>query len=274
MPKMLGKLRRPAMSLVRRWPLLICRSPLASTSGLILPEAERHAEVLAAFTGQALAAAAERGASFVVFDFLGGAEAAKWPVDYNVMSTFDPGMRLENRWGSLEEYLADGDKKDRQHYKRTLREAGKLGIRIERRAQPEGIAPALALIRQVESSHGALPNPWTGRMLEHMHMVGGSFLAASINERLVGCGLLVEDNASQMTTALGLAEDVPYVYFMLVYESLKIAFERGARSLRWGSGATDVKQRLGFSPEDNGSLSFAAVSPVLRKLFLWVARRR
>ena len=69
-----------------------------------------------------------------------------------------------------------------------------------------------------------------------------------------------------MTSILGLAEDIPYVYFMLVYESLKIAFEHNVRLLRWGSGAYDVKQRLGFSLEDNGSLLFAPVNPFLQKV--------
>jgi hypothetical protein len=68
-----------------------------------------------------------------------------------------------------------------------------------------------------------------------------------------------------------LAKDVPYVYFMLVYESLQMAFERRVRLLRWGSGAYDVKQRLGFSLEDNGSLVFTAVNPYLQKALQWLS---
>ena len=85
-----------------------------------------------------------------------------------------------------------------------------------------------------------------------MDLVNGAFLTATIKGRLVGCGLLPEDNNSQMTSVLGRAEGIPYVYFMLVYESLKIAFDHNVHLLRWGSGADEVKQRLGFSSEDNG----------------------
>jgi hypothetical protein len=98
-----------------------------------------------------------------------------------------------------------------------------------------------------------------------MRMVNSCYLTATIDEELVGCGLIFEDNETQMTSVLGLARDVPYAYFMLVYESLKLAFEHKVRVLRWGSGAYDVKQRLGFSLEDNGSLVFTAVNPYLQK---------
>jgi hypothetical protein len=122
----------------------------------------------------------------------------------------------------------------------------------------------------VEVSHGALPNPWARKMLEHMEAADGSFLTATMKGQLVGCGLLLEDNNSQMTSILGRAQGVPYVYFMLVYESLKMAFEHKVRLLRWGSGADEVKQRLGFSFEDNGYLSFAAVNPLLQKMLGWM----
>ena len=102
-------------------------------------------------------------------------------------------------------------------------------------------------------------------------MVSSSFLTARIDNQLVGCGLIFEDNDAQMTSMLGLAKDVPYVYFMLVYESLKMAMERKVRLLRWGSGAYDVKQRLGFSLEDNGSVVFAAVNPYLQKAIQWLS---
>jgi hypothetical protein len=41
--------------------------------------------------------------------------------------------------------------------------------------------------------------------------------------------------------------------------------------LRWGSGAYDVKQRLGFSLEDNDSLVFTAVNPYLQKALQWLS---
>ena len=174
---------------------------------------------------------------------------------------------MENRWSSLAEYLSDGNKKDRQHYKRTVREAENLNIRIERHSHVANIEEALRLIRNVERDHGALPNPWARRTLEQMKMVNGTYLTATISGTLVGCGLLLEDNASQTTSMLGLADDVPYAYFMLAYESLSAAFEHNVRFLRWGSGAYEVKERLGFSREDNGVLVFSATNLVLQSLF-------
>jgi len=267
-PKMLGPLRQVAKIMIKRWPLLICRSPLSFTTGLAMMDDTRRAEILSAFAETALVAASQQGGSFVIFDYLGKTDAHGWPHYFSVISASEPGTNMENHWASMDEYLASGGKKDRQHYKRVLREADKLGIRINRDSRVEDIDEALFLIRNVEKSHGALPNPWARKMLEHMEMVNGLFLTATIENRLVGCGLLLEDSASQMTCLLGLADDVPYVYFMLVYESLKIAFEHKVRLMRWGSGAYDVKKQLGFSLEDNGLLSFTAVNPFLRKMLL------
>ncbi|HLO16691.1 MAG TPA: GNAT family N-acetyltransferase [Anaerolineales bacterium] len=264
-PKALGRIRGAAAQIFKRWPLLICRSPLSYTTGLILADDERRADILSAFVKAALVAARQQGASFIIFDYLNKAGTSDWPGHFSAIPDLDPGTNMENHWLSMDEYLAAGHKKDRQHYKRVLREAEKLGIKIDCHPSAENIEAALPLIRNVERDHGALPNPWARQMLEHMQMVNSSFLTATIDHQLVGCGLIFEDNHSQMTSVLGLAKNVPYVYFMLLYESLKMAFEHQVRLLRWGSGAYEVKQRLGFSSEDNGSLVFTAVNPYLQK---------
>jgi predicted N-acyltransferase len=270
-PKMLGQLRKAAAGIFKHWPLLICRSPLSYTSGLAMADDQRQKDILAEFGKAALRVASKERASFVLFDYLRKASLCDWPDHFLTLTDLEPGMNLENRWMSLDEYLASGHKKDRQHYKRVRREADKLGIEVERHSSAENIADALPLIRNVELEHGALPNPWARQMLEHMHMVNSSFLTATIDKQLVGCGLIFEDNDSQMTSLLGLAKDVPYVYFMLLYESLQIAFEHRVSLLRWGSGAYDVKQRLGFSLEDNGSLVFTTVNPYLQRALQWLS---
>jgi hypothetical protein len=59
---------------------------------------------------------------------------------------------------------------------------------------------------------------------------------------------------------------------MLVYEGIKTALEENIRLMRWGSGAYEVKQRLGFEREDNGLFAFAPIQPAIRKLmkqFKW-----
>jgi hypothetical protein len=63
-----------------------------------------------------------------------------------------------------------------------------------------------------------------------------------------------------MTTALGLAENETYVYFLLVYASLDAAFEKRARLLRWGTGAYEVKQRLGFALESDNFVALAGTN--------------
>ncbi len=269
LPRMLGIFRKPVQGLLNRWPLLVCRSPLAYTTGLIISDQANRDEILSVLTEAVQEIARQSQASFIVFDYMSKAEVIGWPPHLSGMTASEPGMKMENNWGSMDDYLASVGKKDRQHYKRVSREADKLGMHVERHLYPFRTEEALTLIRNVETSHGALPNPWARRMLENMDLVNGIFLTALIGEQLVGCGLLLEDNSSQMTSMLGLAKDIPYVYFALVYESLKIAFEHKIRLLRWGSGAYDVKQRLGFSTEDNASLVFASANPIVNKILHW-----
>jgi hypothetical protein len=50
---------------------------------------------------------------------------------------------------------------------------------------------------------------------------------------------------------------------MLLYESLSVAFEHRVRLLRWGSGAYDIKRRLGFELEANNNTAFITTNPVV-----------
>ncbi|HKZ00879.1 MAG TPA: hypothetical protein VJ180_01485, partial [Pyrinomonadaceae bacterium] len=164
LPRMLGFFRRPVRALLKQWPLLICRSPLSYTSGLIMTGHANKAEILSAVTESALAVARKHRASFVLVDYLSKAQILDWPRHFSLMGAPEPGMKMENRWADLDEYLASAGKKERQHYKRVLREAGKLGIRIERHSYAPHIEEALPLIRSVEASHDGLPNPWARPM--------------------------------------------------------------------------------------------------------------
>ena len=83
---------------------------------------------------------------------------------------------------------------------------------------------------------------------------------------MVGCGLTLIDNGAQVNVALGLVPDVPYVYFGLLYESLKIAFEYNVKLIRLGSGAYDVKRHLGFELENNNHVMVASANPALQFL--------
>jgi predicted N-acyltransferase len=242
-------------SLLRIRPLLICRSPLANLSGLVLPEGDLRYPVLERILAAAGAITKEHNCSFTICDFIDAGELhASWPPGYRAGTVADPGTWMKLEWGSFSAYLEARGKKDRQHYKRSLREAEKLGIQVHRRMDVTDSERALELVHQVEQKHGAAPNPWTRNLLENLPAVSGTFLEATIGGRLVGCGALLYDGGAQMAAALGLAEGVPYVYFALVYASLQEALERNVRLLRWGSGAYDFKKQLGFELEQNNHI--------------------
>lgn len=254
LPLPAGLPRQFFQRLLQRWPLLVCRSPLSNASGLVLPEEPALRQ--AALTEIAQLACQEltrKNGSFLLFDYLTAAEMdqAGWPSDFTGLSIADPGTILLNRWDNFEAYLANGGKKDRQHYKRAMRAAQSSGSRLLQNASIIDLDEALALIRQVENRHGSPPNPWAKGLLVHRGLVDGCFLEARIGERLVGCGLLLEDGETQLTTALGLAPEVPNVYFQLIYASLQQALEHHLTNLRWGSGAYEVKKQLGFELELN-----------------------
>jgi predicted N-acyltransferase len=168
------------------------------------------------------------------------------------------------KWGSFEDYLMDSKWRLRQHYKRSSREAADLGIRVTRHTSVGNINTALELIHNVEQRHNSMPNPGARDMLENMGTAESVWLEAYIGERLVGCLLLLEDNGVQIATLPGLTDDVPFAYFMLLYEAIQDAFDKKLIVLRWGSGAYETKRRLGFELEDNNNVIFYGINPVLR----------
>lgn len=266
LPKLSGFVRTMLGAFLKCWPLLVCRSPMANATGMIIESGLERGAILALITEAAVAEGRQRRASIVLFDFLEESEARDWPSDFVRVKMPSPGTVLKNHWQSLEEYLGDGDKKDRQHYKRSLREAEKLGISLRQHKVVPDIDAALGLIQKVENRYSASPNPWMRSMLENIESVEGTWLEARIDEKLVGCGLIAEDNNAQMTTALGLADNIPYVYFLLVYASLKAAFKKKVSLLRWGSGAYEVKQRLGFEMENNNNAVLFGTNRLIRLL--------
>ena len=261
-----GAGRAILQAILRRWPLLICRSPLSSATGLILPPELLRDETLRALCRSALSVSKQKGCLALLFDFLSNEESQHWPDGFSPVMVSDPGTILQNRWQNLEAYLAEGNKKDRQHYKRTFREAEKLGINIERHRLVRDIPAALELIRNVDRHHKNESNPWMRGVLENIEAASGTWLEARQHGTLVGCGAVLEDNEVQLTTALGLAENIPYVYLLLTYASLEEAFLKNVHTLRWGSGAYDVKRKLGFEMEDNASIVVSSAYPPINML--------
>ena len=244
--------RRFMESVFKRRPLLICRSPLADTSALLLPGAPLRDEALATLAKAAQDEFKKQRCSFLVFDFLLTEQLRypAWPAGFEPITVSEPGTYMPLEWESFEAYLESGNKHDRQHYKRSLREAEKSGLVLSKHRSISDIDSALKLIRNVSIWHGSAPNPWTRGLLENFSMVDGTWLEIRKDDQLVGCGAVVRDNKFQLATALGLEDDVPGGYFLLLYTALQEAFAHKVRLVRFGSGAYDVKRRLGFHLED------------------------
>lgn len=257
---------------IRRWPLFLCRSPFASASGLILPDAPLRDPALDALTGITRDLSRQHGVSFTVFDYLGrAADGLPWPDDFMRVDGLDPGTRLDITWPDFEGYVTGLRKSVRKDYRRHCNRAADLGIEIAYHDHVGDVETALALVRQVEQHHGSSPNPYARAMLENAGLVGGTWITATIDDRLVGCGLLLGDGATHILALLGLDYEVRYAYFQLVYAAIRRAIELGTAVLCGGSGAYDLKSRLGFQPERDSHLMFSATNPVLRRLARFLA---
>jgi hypothetical protein len=244
--------RRFMASVFKHRPLLICRSPIADTSALLLPGEPARDETLTVLAQAAHEEFKKQRCSFLVFDYLLTEQLRypSWPQGFEPITISEPGTYMPMEWESFEDYLEAGNKHDRQHYKRSLREAEKNGLVLSRHRTISDIDRALRLIRNVSIWHGSAPNPWMRGLLENFSMIDGTWLEIHKDNELVGCGAVLRDNKFQLAVALGLEDDVPGGYFLLLYSALQEAFEHHARLVRFGSGAYDVKRRLGFHLED------------------------
>ena len=244
--------RRFMASIFKRRPLLVCRSPLADTSALLLPGEPLRDEALTALAQTAHQQFKRQRCSFLLFDYLLTEQLRYpgWPAGFEPITVSEPGTYMPIEWESFEAYLKAGNKKDRQHYKRSLHEAEENGLVLTKHRAVPDVDIALKLIKNVSIWHGSAPNPWMRGLLENFSMIDGTWLEIHKDDKLVGCGAVVRDNRFQIATALGLEDDVPSGYFLLLYTALQEAFEHNVRLVRFGSGAYDVKRRMGLHLED------------------------
>lgn len=244
--------RRFMSSVLKRRPLLVCRSPLTDTSAMLLPGEPLRDEALTTLAKAAQEEFKKQRCSFLVFDFLLTEQLkySSWPAGYEPITVSEPGTFMPIEWESFEAYLEAGNKKDRQHYKKSLKETQENSIVLSKHTAVSDIDAAIRLIRNVSIWHGSAPNPWTRGLLENFSMIDGTWLELHKDGKLVGCGAVMRDNKFQLSTALGLEDDVPGGYFLLLYTALQEAFEHDVRLVRFGSGAYDVKRRLGLHLED------------------------
>jgi len=276
-----GALRRLVEALVRRWPLMMCRSPLANAAGLILPESDLHDAALRTLAQVALEEARRCRASFLIFGHLEGRQAhdAAWPEGFVPVTLPDPGTRLVVTWPDFESYLASLSKSVRKDYRRHRNRAADLGVVVTHRrvTSPldEGVLDeAMTLIHNVENHHRLPHYKWARAILQNAHLVDAAWLTAEIGERLVGCGLLLGDRGTWCLASLGLDYEFNYVYFQLLYQAIRCAIEeQDIHVLRGGSEVYEMKQRLGFQLEDSHHLIFAGAGALPRALGQWLAGR-
>lgn len=272
----------PIPSRVVRWlvgrllhyrPLLVCRVPMASASGLILPEPPLRDAALETIIWVAQELARQNGASFLLYDYLEyyAVEWRAWSDCFVQAALPDPGTCLKIVWPNFEGYVGHLSKSVRKDYRRHSNRASDLGVVVKPHQEVGAIDEAMALIRNVEQHHNAPPNPWARAVLQNASMVDITWLTAKIENRLVGCGLLLGDRETRFLGLLGLDYEVRYAYFQLLYEAIRSAIEQGIQILRGGGGAYELKQRLGFTLEDDNYVVLTGIGPLLQRLGRWLA---
>lgn len=255
-------------SVFKHKPLLACRSPLADTSALLLPGEPLRDAALSALAQAAQDQFIKQKCSFLLFDFLLTEQLRYgWPNGFTPLTVSEPGTFMPMEWQSFEEYLNSASKKDRQEFSRSIKEAEANGLELSKHRKVNEIEAALSLIQNVSIWHGSAPNPWMRGLLENFSLTDGEWLELRKEGKLVGCGAVVRDNQFQLVTALGLEDDVPGGYFYLLYAGLQEAFKHKVRLVRFGTGAYDVKRRLGFHLEDtnHAMVTMAALSARTKK---------
>lgn len=255
-------------SVFKHKPLLACRSPLADTSALLLPGEPLRDAALSALTKAAQEQFKKQKCSFLLFDFLLTEQLRYgWPNGFTPLTVSEPGTFMPMEWQSFEEYLNSASKKDRQEFGKSVKEAEANGLKLSKHRKVNEIDAALNLIQNVSIWHGSAPNPWMRGLLENFSLIDGDWLELRKEGKLVGCAAVMRDNQFQLVTALGLEDDVPGGYFYLLYTGLQEAFRHKVRLVRFGTGAYDIKRRLGFHLEDtnHAMVTMAAFSTQAKK---------
>jgi len=269
-----GPLRALVRALLRRWPLLLCQAPFTGSSGLILPAPPLRDAALETIARIAQDQARQHRVSFLAFPYLEPYEAsyAGWPSDLAAAELPQPATCLRIAWPDFDSYLDHLSRKRRKHYRRHLRYADAMGIRIALHPTVTDVDEAMVLIRHVEERYSNVL-PWTRRLLENANTVDAVWLEARVGDRLVGCELMLGDWGSWRVLTLGRDYDYQDVYFLLGYADIRYAIEHQGQALYWGEFAYDAKRRLGFQLESNNYIVFAGNGPLLHRFGRWMAAR-
>jgi predicted N-acyltransferase len=245
------------LSLTKRWPFLICRTPFVTVPGWDF-QSPLRADILREVVRIGHRLRREKKCSFLIFDGLDGATVRTIP--HSIKYTFNmPGTIFYNnqQWKNFDQYLVCLKSSERRQIKLNLRKAQELGIVVTRHQQVTELDEAEKLYRILEARKGWERNPYVRAMLENLSMVNGTWLAArDASGQLVGCLATFEDNGAQFLTFVGL-DTAQYAYFALMYEALGVGLEHDIHAFHWGADAYSFKERLGFSKLDNDSIAIA-----------------
>jgi predicted N-acyltransferase len=275
LPMTSSPLRKLTAAALRRWPLLLGYDPLVGGQcSLLLPaDPTLHPAALETISRLAQKQLNQQEGSFLLYSYLEETQSrwSGWPADFVTLDFDEPETVLPLEWSTFEEYLdwlRQSHKSAYKDYRRHINRAAAAGIEVTVHNQVTAVDEALALVRATEQHHGSMPHPNARLVLEHMPLVGGRWLAACQNGRLVGSGLLLNDNGSWAMKFLGLDYNVRYVYFQLIYTAIQEVINAGGDRLVGGTGAYELKERLGFQPQNNTYIGFMSRSRLLR----WLGR--
>ncbi len=244
-----------AATLIKRWPLLICRSPLyIAAPGWILPHPSR-VDVLNEIVQIGRRLRREEKCSLLLFDGLDAATARTIPHAFRY-SFGMPGTFLDVRdLKSFDQYIASLPYSARKDLRRHLRKIQEHGIVITRHSIVPDLDEAENLFRKLEAHKGSERNPWVRGMLANISMVHGTWFAArDAGGELIGGLASYEDNGSQYVTQMA-RDTAPYAYFALVYESIRLGLEHNLHTLYWGTHSYSLKKRMGSSIIENDSVA-------------------
>lgn len=260
---------------IMKRPLLTCQIPVASVSGLMLDRAGTSRQPFhQALTTALIERLIEQKGSFLLFPYLSEQMAMQegWGQEFFTV-TLPPGTFLPIRWANFDQYLAGLKPSARKDYRLHLNRAARLGLSTHIRPEPPEKKLALRLIRNVEIKHSTAPNPYAGSLMDEAASVDGKWLVVEQEDRMVGCGLILEDNNDIMLTLLGLENGVQQVYFSLMYGAIRYAIENGLSGLHGGGGAYYFKSRLGYTLMKNNYIKVYAANRVLSHLGRYLASR-
>jgi len=243
-----------AAAVLKRWPLLICRSPFSSTAGLILPNPCDSA--LEEFTKIGRRLRRQERCCLLIFDSLDAATAHAFPrTKYYRFG--NQGTVLDVHGYTFDQYMASLPRKKQRDIAHNLRKIAERGIVVTRHQTVDDLDEAESLYRALEARKGTVRNHWVRSMWTNMAMVNGTWMAArDTNGRLLASGTAYEDNGAQLELNMG-HDTTPYAYLAVLYESIRLGLENGVHSFYWGTSTYELKRRLGFTLFENDSVAIA-----------------